>query len=69
MLKAINEALGKRNKTKRIKGLRIQNEVIENAINEKQNAFQNFLQRKCDETEKAYKEKRNKVKAVICPSF
>ena len=43
---------------KRTKVLKIWNENIENAINEKQNSYRNFLQRKCDETEEAYKELR-----------
>ena len=66
MHKAPNEAFDERNKTERTKGLRIWNEVIENAIKEKQNAYQNFLQRKCDKTEKAFKEKKkHKVKASV----
>ena len=46
------------------KGLRIWNEVIQKAIKEKQNVYQSFLQRKCNKTEKAYEEERNKVKAI-----
>ena len=39
--------------------------ISKKAINKKQNAYQNFQQKKCDETEKNYKEKRNKVKTIV----
>lgn len=41
--KAAGEALGKRKKNCRKKGLRIWNEEIKNAIKDKQKAYDNYL--------------------------
>ena len=48
--KAANEDLRKRSRKKRTKNLKIWNEDIVIAIDEKQNTYQIFLQRKCDRT-------------------
>ena len=47
---AANEDLRKRSRKKRTKNLKIWNEDIVIAIDEKQNTYQIFLQRKCDRT-------------------
>jgi len=63
--KAANEAIGTKKKYRRKKGLRIWNEEIKNAIEDKQTAYQKYLQNPSEENLETYKIKRNMAKTVV----
>lgn len=63
--KAAQEAIGRKNKFRSKKGLRIWNPEIENAIKEKQKAYKQWLQQKNEESKQIYKEKRNQAKTIV----
>ena len=63
--KAANEAIGTKKKYRRKKGLRIWNEEIKNAIENKRTAYQKYLQNPSEETFETYKTKRNIAKTMV----
>lgn len=63
--KAAREAIGKKNKIRSKKGLKIWNTEIENAIKEKQKAYKQWLQQNNEESKHIYKEKRNQAKTIV----
>jgi hypothetical protein len=63
--KAAEESLGKKFKRKNPKSLKIWNEEIETAIQEKKKAYLIYLQKRTPSTEEKYKEKRNIAKKVV----
>jgi cell division septum initiation protein DivIVA len=63
--KAAQETTGKKRKFRSRKGLRIWNEEIEKAIEEKQKAYEQWLQQNTEESKDIYKEKRNHAKTII----
>ena len=62
--KAANEAIGTKKKYRRKKGLIIWNEEIKNAIENKQTAYQKYLQNPNEENLETYKIKRNVAKTI-----
>ena len=59
--------LSNRNKKNRRKeGLRIWNEEIKNAIENKRTAYRKYLQISSEETFETYKIKRNMAKTIVC---
>jgi len=63
--KAANEAIGTKKKYRRKKGLRIWNEEIKNAIENKGKAYQKYLQYPNEENFEIYKIKRNIAKTIV----
>lgn len=62
--KAAEETLGKKKKFRKRTGLKIWNDEISVAVNEKQTAYIKLLQNRTLQNENDYKEKRNKVKSI-----
>ena len=63
--KAANEATGTKKKYRRKKGLRIWNEEIKYAIENKRAAYQKYLQNPSEENFETYKIKRNIAKTIV----
>jgi hypothetical protein len=63
--KAANEAIGTKKKYRRKKGLRIWNEEIKNAIENKRTAYQKYLQNPSEENFETYKIKRNIAETIF----
>jgi hypothetical protein len=63
--KAANEAIGRKKKYRRKKGLRILNEEIRNVIANKRTAYQRYLQNPTEENFETYKTERNIAKAIV----
>lgn len=62
---AAAEALGRKKKIRSKKGLRIWNEEIANAIEEKKAAYHLYLQASTEENREVYKNKRNRAKDIV----
>jgi predicted DsbA family dithiol-disulfide isomerase len=65
MKKAANEPIGIKKKYRRKKGLRIWNEEIKNAIENKRRAYQKYLQNPSEENFETYKITRNIAKTIF----
>jgi len=65
MKKAANEPIGIKKKYRRKKGLRIWNEEIKNAIENKRTAYQKYLQNPNQENFETYKIKGNMAKTKV----
>ena len=63
--KTANEAIGTKRKYRRKKGLRIWNEEIKNAIENKRTAYRKYLQNSSEENYETYKITRNMAKAIV----
>ena len=63
--KAANEATGTKKKYRRKKGLRIWNEEIKNAIENKRTAYQKYPQNPSEENFETCKIKRNMAKTIV----
>jgi len=63
--KAANEPRGTEKKYKRKNGLRIWNEEIKNAIENKRTAYQKYPQKSIEENFETYKIKRNIAKTTV----
>ena len=63
--KAANEAIGTKKKYRRKKGLRIWNEEIKNATENKRTAYQKYLHNPSEEHFETYKIKRNTAKTIV----
>jgi len=63
--KAANEAIGTEKKYRRKKGLRIWNEEIKNAIENKRTAYQKYLQNPIEKMFQTYKIKRSIAKTIV----
>ena len=63
--KAANEAIGTKKKYRRKKGLRIWNEEIKNAIENKRTGCQKYLQNLSEKNLETYQIKRNMAKTVV----
>jgi len=63
--KVANEAIGTKKKYRRKKGLRIWNEEIKDAIENKRTTYQKYLQNPSEENFETYKIKRKTAKTVV----
>ena len=63
--KVANEAIGTKKKYRRKKGLRIWNEEIKDAIENKRTTYQKYLQNPSEENFETYKIKRNIAKTIV----
>ena len=63
--KAANEAIGTKKKYRRRKCLRILNEEIKNAIENKRTAYPKYLQNPSEESFETYEAKRSKAKIIV----
>ena len=63
--KTTNKTIGTKKKYRRKKGLSIWNEEIKNTIENKQTAYQKYLQNHSEENNEIYKIKRKKAKTIV----